>query len=287
MQTVLTWAAVAFGGILMASFAGALHPAGDALAVFAPVWAVAFALAVIWTAWPRRVRWPLAFVAMGALLWMFWPNVVSHPEGTLRVYQKNLRFNAADTAAIAQDIVQSGADVVTLQEVSDRTIDVIGQLRPRYPHYHFCPFSAVGGTAVLSRWPILPDRAQCPGRGGLTLVQLATPDGPLWAASLHLHCPWPFQQGAHLATLLPALQRLEGPVVLGGDFNMVPWSQTMRALRRAVLGQRAGRVERTFAHKGVPLPIDHVIAPGGGSTRLRPQFSSDHYGVLADVVVNW
>ncbi|MBL4557022.1 MAG: hypothetical protein JKP98_07320 [Rhodobacteraceae bacterium] len=52
-------------------------------------------------------------------------------------------------------------------------------------------------------------------------------------------------------------------MILGGDFNMVPWSHGVRALARAAGGSVARPALSTRPVRGMPLPIDHVIAPGG------------------------
>jgi endonuclease/exonuclease/phosphatase (EEP) superfamily protein YafD len=131
-------------------------------------------------------------------------------------------------------------------------------------------------------------------------MQAETPDGPLWVASLHLHWPFPFQQPEQVNHLLPILEALEGPVLLGGDFNMVPWSHAVDALAQATTTQMSGYAGGTFApsyhRKGqnlfawMPhLPIDHILVPKDGAPialQRRERFGSDHHGLLASFVLH-
>ena len=196
---------------------------------------------------------------------------------------------------MAEDILASRADFVTLQELHQRNRPILGTLRDTYPHQHFCPFAAVGGIAVLSRYPGIPGQTVCAEGAGLAAMQVATPDGPLWVVSLHLHWPYPYRQAIQVADLLPLLEGLEGPVVLGGDFNMVAWSHAVRAIASATRTENAGHVGGTFALSHTVggenilarmprLPIDHVLIPEDAarqSVERRPRLGSDHHGIKA------
>ena len=86
---------------------------------------------------------------------------------------------------------------------------------------------------------------------------------------------------------------LEGPVILSGDFNMMPWGHSVRRLTRAADVRRAGPLQPTYwlaphgwpAGQALPIPLalDQVWAPGGGRAETRPLWGSDHAGVLARV----
>ncbi len=116
-------------------------------------------------------------------------------------------------------------------------------------------------------------------------MQVEGPQGRLWLVSIHLHWPWPYRQAAQLATLVPMIEGLDGPTVIAGDFNMVRWSTALGALRTAGRVRNAGPVRGTYPQFGplLVLPIDHVLAPGGGTVALRPLLGSDHLGLVAEV----
>lgn len=281
-------------GLVVASYLGAVHGLGDSLAVVRPVWA---ALAVVLGGLlvsTRRRRGGLVAIVAG--LYAGVPVILSSlPAGAggdeaYHVYQKNLSFRLADPAPLIADIAGRAPDFVTLQEVTERTRAVMTGLVDVLPSQHLCPFAAVGGVAVLSRWPMIAGTAHCADDDGLAAMQVATPDGPVWIVSIHLHWPFPYRQSEQLARLMPALAALSGPIVIGGDFNMVPWSFTLHAIARVTGSERAGSVTYSLPMAGgwISLPIDHVLVPRGkGATHARrlALLGSDHHGVLAGFAV--
>lgn len=281
---MMAWLSVLLGLALAASFLGRWHGIGDALAVIRLPLAVAFALVVIWSDWPAALRWPLAVGALAMIAQVVALRFVPGPPGDVTVYQKNLLFRNAAPQSVVDDILRVSPDIVTLQEVSEPNRVIPASLAAAYPTQILCPYASVGGVAVLTRWPAT-GRTVCAEGEGLTAIEVTGPGGPVWLASAHLHWPWPFGQHPQVQRLALRLNDLDGPVVLAGDFNMVPWGWSVRALARAAGGQRVAGLQPTLWKRGVPLPIDHVIAPRGGQSRLLGRLGSDHAGVLARVRV--
>ena len=284
--------AVAVLGLMAlgASFFGRWWAWGDSLAVARSwvglgglVWLGLCGLAGAMT-W----RWVAALwlVVLGALAPVGWAKWRPEPGGAaaLVLYQKNMNFRMPDVAPLLADIRAVGADFITLQEVDAENRAVMAALSEDYPGQHYCEFSAVGGQAVLARWPAL-ETACGYGWAGM---RVEAPGGPIWLVSLHLHWPAPYGQFGHLARAVPELEALEGPVFLGGDFNMVPWSGAMARIEEAVRGARVGRARLSIEQMDgrLWLPIDHVLAPEGwrGRSVIRPQVGSDHFGVVGELV---
>ncbi|MDU8944450.1 endonuclease/exonuclease/phosphatase family protein [Ovoidimarina sediminis] len=287
----ILWLASAL--VFVGSFAGALHPFGDSLAVFRPYLAGVFGLlglAMLLTG-PRRLA--VAGVALTALggATMIPPATDDGAGGpALTVYQKNLLWLLPDLAPVVADIRAADPDVVFLQEMHARNRKILDQLAPAYPSRHYCAFRTVGGVAVASRLPVVEGSQRCVEGLGFAAMQVTGPAGPLWIVSIHLHWPWPHQQPQDLATLRPILAALDGPVLIGGDFNMVPWSHTMAEIRRASGTRHAGFPGGTFdlKHPLLPIAIDHVLMPEDArlrSVEQRPALGSDHRGVLARIAL--
>jgi endonuclease/exonuclease/phosphatase (EEP) superfamily protein YafD len=283
----LIWAVFAVSLVLtVASFGGALFGLGDSLAVFLHWWAVALSLSsALLLAGHRRVAVLGLAVVVVAVVPMArgFLSANSTPAGRYTFYQKNLLYNGTGREAIIADIQALAPDFVTLEEVSYANRTVFETLKRSYATSLFCRFNGVGGIAVLSKWPQIEGSANCAGEQGLAAVQVKTPDGVVWAVALHLDWPFPYDQRQQVKSLTRAMRLLTGPVVLGGDFNMVPWSQTMRDIENATGSLRAGPVLRTLKHATLPLrlPIDHILVPSGQArAELRPRFGSDHYGLL-------
>lgn len=282
------FAVAALTGVVL-GYAGALHPVGDALAVFRlPLAGLAGAMLLLLRRPGRVVVAGVVLVALAIVprLWaMRAGQGVDAPE--LAIYQKNLFWGLADPGPVIADIRAREPDIVTLQEVSDGNQAVLRALRQRFPAQQVCGYRAAGGTAVLSRWPMVPGSARC--GYGLAAVQLETPAGRLWAVSLHLRWPWPYPQAEQLDDLEPVLRAMQGPKVIGGDFNSVAWSHALARVRWASGTHRLGREAVTFRlpYGGFGVGIDHVLASGTqkGAIELLERFGSDHRGVLARVTV--
>ncbi|MBS8228465.1 endonuclease/exonuclease/phosphatase family protein [Vannielia litorea] len=275
---------------LAASFAGRWWAWGDSLAV-ARSWVGLGGLAWlglcgVFGAFTWRWVGALWLAVLLALAPVGWDKWRPEPGGAaaLVLYQKNMNFRMPGVAPLVEDIRAVAPDFVTLQEVDAENRAIMGALAEGWPGQHYCPFSAVGGQAVLARWPAL-DTACGYGWAGMKVDH---PEGAVWLVSLHLHWPAPHGQFGHLARALPELAALEGPVFLGGDFNMVPWSGAMARVEDALGARHVGRARLSIEQFGgkLWLPIDHVLAPEGwrGRTVIRGQLGSDHFGVVGELV---
>lgn len=277
-------------GSLAGSYLGVVHGLGDSLAVIRPALAVVACglAALLWSAGRRRVGLLVLVAGLAAGLPILGSSLAGDPGSGAgyHLYQKNLSFRLTDPAPLIADIRGHAPDFVTLQEVTGRTRAVMAGLTDVLPSQHVCTFAAVGGVAVLSRWPVIAGSERCVDGDGLAAMQVTTPDGPVWVVSIHLHWPFPYRQSEQVPRLLPALAAMTGPTLVGGDFNMVPWSHTLATIARATETERAGPILYTLplARGWIALPIDHVLVPRGkgmtGARRL-PLLGSDHHGVLA------
>lgn len=270
---------------LAGSYGGALHPMADSLAVFRPGLALAVMLgALAWRGRARQILLAGAMIALAPILWQMRPPPPV-PEAALTLYQKNLLFTLADPAPVVADIRESGADLVFLQEVSTRNRAVPEALEDAYPHQLICDAHSVGGVAILSRHAFAAP-GQCLDARGAAAAQIDSPLGRVTAVVLHLHWPWPFGQAAHVERILPQLAPLPGPVLVAGDFNMVPWATSTRRIARVTDSHRVGPVAPSLMLKRLyPLMIDHILIPQDwrGAAEMRPRLGSDHRGMVARV----
>ncbi|MFT4999975.1 MAG: endonuclease/exonuclease/phosphatase (EEP) superfamily protein YafD [Paracoccaceae bacterium] len=274
--------------VLVFSRLGNLHPLADSLAVF-QLYLAMFALLLLAPAFLAGYR---RFSTLGIVLVaaISFNALVAHvgsfggENGQFSLYQKNLLFRQADRSALLADIATHRPDFLTFQEVSPANRQLLDELSRDYQAQHLCTFAAVGSTAVLSKWPLVAGQTLC--ARGFSAMQVRTPKGDIWVVSLHAHWPYPYGQAAHVAGMLPKLNALSGPIVLGGDFNMVPWSAAFKSVAQTIDGKRAGAVHYTLIRGGglAWLAIDHIVVPKLAtqiSNQIRPRFSSDHFGLLA------
>lgn len=289
MRKILTVLALLALGVLGASHLGRLHPVGDSLAAFREILVpVALIGSLILLMQKRKV------LAIGAVVLAGWSAyTVLAPrflfsaalDTPYSMYQKNMLFRMPSVDPLRRDIENLKPDFISLQEVSKRNLPILAGIAKDYPSQVYCSFSTVGGVAVASKWPMVKGSKRCPNRGGMAAMQVETPGGPVWVVSLHLHWPYPKGQAAHVDDLLPHLQGLDGPVVLGGDFNMVPWSHTMARITAATGSRRIGATKYSFPifRDIYTLPLDHILVNANArpaDTTKRPLLGSDHFGVF-------
>lgn len=206
--------------------------------------------------------------------------------GSLSLYQKNLLWNGTDRQSLLDDILRADADFVTLQETSNDNMGILKGLEGVYPHRLACTTPGNGGIAIYSKFPLIQPEAKCEFGDGVVLAQAQMPDGgAIWVASVHLNRPFPYTQANQVPGIVRGLGDLEGPILIGGDFNMVPWGSAVRQIERAANADRLGGYLTTFPSYGwkLILPIDHILIPntGEGFVEVRPLLGSDHLGLLA------
>lgn len=274
---------------LFASHLGVVHPAADSLAVARP-WIFACAVPVIVALLFVAKRWVVGGVVVVVVLsmvltWMDHRGGARGPAGSVVLYQKNMLWNGGRRAELVGDILASGADIVTLQEVSGQNLAALASLAARYPYQQICAHAGTVRVAILSPHPFEISADNCGGNEGMALVQITLEDGrAVWVGAVHLRWPFPYSQSRHIPAITARLEALEGPVVVAGDFNMPAWGSSVRRIARAANAVRIGQYLTSFPQFGalVPLPIDHVMLPKGATGRLemRPLFGSDHLGML-------
>ena len=106
-----------------------------------------------------------------------------------------------------------------------------------------------------------------------------------WVVSVHLHWPWPYGQADQVQLLLPILDKLQGPAIMAGDFNMVRWANSVTRMADILEVRPAGPTMGSYVGLSsvLRLPIDHVFSTRGGRVSLRPAKGADHLGLLAEV----
>lgn len=279
----LIWGLIAVGlAALCLSFLGALRPVGDSLAVFRfglCLCLLALAAALRARPLPALLVVGLACAGMASVLWYKLPQGA---PGAITIYQKNLFHQNSDLMGVADDILATKPDFVTLQELSVANDALLDRLSTAYPHQHICRVTQRSGIAVLSQIKPVGD-GTCSRRYGLAQITVDLPQGRHHVASVHLSWPFPGAQPRQIRHLIDDLEALAHPILLAGDFNMVPWSHALSDVAHASGTRHAGPARTTFLIGFVPISIDHVFAPGGGRSVTRPLLGSDHFGVLAKV----
>lgn len=274
--------------VLCASFLGAVHPVGDSLAMFRDWIAYGVvgvgALALLVRVW--RLGGVAVAVGVAAVVHLASFNTLHTPtpvaQADLVVYTKNLAARWGDLDAVANDVAAMEADVVLLQELVAENMDALPTVLPNHPYQHICRFSEWGAMAVASRYPL--SETGCTEHRSLAHAVVDAPSGPVWVASVHQVWPYPRDQAALLPDILRAIALSHPRRVVAGDFNMVPWGNSVRQIMQAGGLQRISLLLDTIEVRGVGFPIDHVLTDGNGTTSLRGRLGSDHAGLSARIV---
>lgn len=289
---------------------GRLSGAIDAFTSFLP-FAPLFALAALVPGKGRASR-AMSWAAIGALIVsaaVILPEVVTSRQAraagtgqSLVLVTQNVGVVNTDPIGTIDALLASGADIVLLQEADGAVAPYHPRLKQRFPYHSPCKSGC--SAAIYSRLPIVDAKYRARMADGVAF-------GPplLWAVVeledgtqfpvVTYHQPWPLpaaRQAAWRKTLPDALAALGTErMILGGDFNLTPWSSAMRHLDGDLAPlSRDTRAAFSFpARVGglswpVPvLPIDHIYTGPAWSVQkleVLPANGSDHRAVRAELI---
>lgn len=291
-------------------FWGEIHPAFDSFAHFRVHLSVLILLLALpcmfFPGW-RTIGAAAAVLALAAIGSALIPNSggMAHAGSVsasddlgvarYRLLHLNLRYDNGSPKAVLSLIGRTGADVVTLNEVSAMWRGELETIEAAYPHRIFCPGpTRIGGVAILSRRPFLhPATARCFDRGSLAVATVNFGGTAVDIAALHLGWPWPYDRRQQMRDVAPPLERLGSASILAGDLNSAPWSARARQIARAGKLTVLGDIGPTWLLLPLPdllrrtagLPLDNVFVKGGVvpiATRRLEDTGSDHLPVLVE-----
>lgn len=227
------------------------------------------------------------------------------PPAGLRVLTFNIRTGTGmdgqrDLARIAKVIADHQPDLVMLQEVDNNCtrsgkVDQTAELArltglqavfgPAMPHQ-----GGEYGQAILSRTALTdPKIHKLPGPGEPRIAFSATTTtrlGSLTAVTVHLD--FGTAQTAQATALAKALETVEGPLVVAGDFNAEPGSAALAPFAKApwVIAPKAAPAA-TYPADKPNTEIDYIVLRGlsatGPATVVAEAVASDHRPVCVTV----
>jgi len=207
---------------------------------FMPWLLVALTPALIMAATARRLKLMMVLaISTLAIALNFAPlflprlDVALAGNTSLQVMSYNLLYrnqNLTDALAI---IRQEQPDILLLQEVTPEIAKTFQTLHDIYPdgpaHYAYDPPS---GQATISRYPILQVEI-AREKGRILKVQVDTPGGLINVWNVHPNTPHNWPRHYHQLTALAGdIAGVEGPLIVGGDFNTTYHSEVYRLINR-------------------------------------------------------
>ena len=219
----------------------------------------------------------------------------------LTLITNNVYVNNSELDALIAWLASRPADIVVLQEVAPELIRRLEREEDGYPHrvvatdpYVYDQGVTREAIAVLSRWPIIESRHLNERTLGwqavLVRIQAGSGQTP-WIVAVHPPSPvfaenLPVRDRI-LEELAEVVRRLDGPVIIAGDFNTTPYAPVFREFVGSAGVATFGRFPSTFpsALGAVGLPIDHVMVRDAQLTQLQAltPTGSDHRPLAATI----
>jgi endonuclease/exonuclease/phosphatase (EEP) superfamily protein YafD len=254
----------------------------------------------VFRAWRQGAIAAIATVFLAAPIASLWLPMESRTQtqrNGLRILALNVFTANRNHAAVRDLILESGADIVGLQEVNERWLEQLSGLEPRYPHWVVQPREDNFGIALLSRFPLERAEIRTLAHESLPYAvgHLTLQGQPLTIVLAH---PVPPARGGYVALRnrqLEELARVRGEFsdrefMLIGDLNTSPWSLAyLRLIEQTGLRNTAqGFGYRPTWPAQLPwlmIPIDHCLVSRGLEVRdyrVGAAVGSDHLPVTVE-----
>lgn len=259
---------------------------------------------------PVTVRWAGALTALNAvllLLPLLWSAeaadrpalgqaqaLASPGQRELKLVTFNLLARNQETAGIAQFLLSEDADVILLQEVTERHFGVLGDvLAARYPHKSSCLVHGACRHAIFAKRPWVSVGHVHRNDETPEMIRAVFDDAELGRFRIygvHLATPYRPKQARQLDRLIADSGASAGTTIIAGDLNMTPWSYSLQRLQVATGLRRHATFLRSWPTQGqyrLPAPaflIDHVLSTPDIKTvsiATGPYLGSDHLPIVA------
>ncbi|SDX32873.1 vancomycin resistance protein VanJ [Arthrobacter sp. cf158] len=204
--------------------------------------------------------------------------------GGLTIATQNLRAGNPDADAAVHQLIQSGADVVVLQELTGPTLERISPLLDGTFGYQ----QTAGTVGVWSRYPLSQGEPLALGLGWSRAmsVHVESPDGPVQLYGVHLPSVRPSEvsnRNKGLAKLTRIVEADPSPrILVVGDFNTATTDRSLAPLLEILDDARAGFGFTWPARLPATRP-DHILFRGFTMTEASVISSpgTDHLAAMA------
>jgi endonuclease/exonuclease/phosphatase (EEP) superfamily protein YafD len=252
--------------------------------------AVVLAFHRYWIAFSFSV---LAIVLCASLVLPHFAEFNSDKTSDFTIGQFNVFHGNPSPKQAILELSNVEVDVFTIQELnSDWTSSVDSLIKKKYPFHLEKPWeSCCYGIGLYSKFPILNGEAFELGNTPAIRASININGQVITVISFHTKPPaFPNEtniRNAQMRTIAEMSNSVEGPLVVIGDFNIVPWDAAFDAfLKQGNLKAVRNGFQATYPmHFGIPLiPIDHItysasLEPTSCETLTIP--GSDHKGMVA------
>jgi len=255
----------------------------------------------------RHAAASLVLVAVNALpvLILFLSSGETHakpmtdPPAHLRILQANILTSNTNSAALLALVAHENPDVVVLQEPDVWWVRHLAPLTNSYPVFAALPREDNFGAAIYCKTNALSAdifKLSDPEGAPSSHARIAVDGRVITVVGTHTLAPYNryMWQGRNsfVLELAKALRRVEGPLVVTGDFNNTPWSAHFQNFLKAsgLHDSEQGRgPQGTWPTSTIPLvrlPLDHCFHSDSVrilAKRTGPDIGSDHLPLILDV----
>jgi endonuclease/exonuclease/phosphatase (EEP) superfamily protein YafD len=227
---------------------------------------------------------------------------------TIRMMTHNLFGMNYEMEKVSAAILAEDPDIIVFQEYfGEQATELHPLLLAEYPYFVRCRGGKRANLGMYSRIPFeqvedgaCPDNAYVTDRTAHILATFHPQDGkPFSVITTHMDWPIPVQrQQDQLSALSEVVDKIDGPMILAGDFNSTPWSYSLREFvaENGFVRETVNLVTyplRWFYFGAwrdtVPfLPLDHVMTRGGivvHELHAGRRTASDHLPVVFEFTV--
>jgi endonuclease/exonuclease/phosphatase (EEP) superfamily protein YafD len=204
-------------------------------------------------------------------------------SGTLTMMTHNLFGMNYEMEKVTAAVFAEDPDIIVLQEYfGEQATDLHPLLLAKYPFFARCRGGKRANLGLYSRLPFeqiedgaCPNNAYGTTRTAHIRALFQTEDGkPFSVITTHMDWPIPVtRQRAQLTALSEVVDKVEGPMILAGDFNSTPWSYALRdfVARNGLTRETMNLITFPMSwfyfgawRDTLPfLPLDHVMTRGG------------------------
>lgn len=302
MQQRLAIAIIAIAAASLGARLGALHWAGDLLALVVDLYIILGLLLFALAARARAWRWAIIaalIIPLNAHTLTDYqraaPPAPAAGEPTLRILVYNIYYRNSDLDQVVATVRRYDPDIVFLMEYSHDIQQRLEDSFAAYPHRLIQPSRFTMGLALFSRLPIeeaivhRSDDTRIP----IYEVRMRAKETAFTFVGGH---PWPPQPqwGQLHRDQMAAITRVAAgapqPLIVAGDFNAAPWAYTLRDLAHAAEVRHvrdaldAGKT--WFGAPLIGLPLDHVLISDEWRVlayRYGARGGSDHVPIVVDL----
>jgi endonuclease/exonuclease/phosphatase (EEP) superfamily protein YafD len=236
-------------------------------------------------------------IGISLLPWLL-PAPASPLQGRsdLRVAHFNVQYDNLEMLPMVQQAIDTNADFISFQEVTPAwAAELQTRLGELYP-YHFVHAANGGhGIGIYSRLPLQDVHVEWFEKIPEIRGSLCVKDQNVSFITAHMRTPTQPALYAHrnhqLQNMAVAIADTEGPSMVMGDLNTVPWSREItQLLQVSGLHDSRSSLSPTFPSwfSAGMIPIDYILHSShlectGFSTVTSG--TSDHFGIVSEFVL--